>query len=186
MVSSLATLLIAAAPSTAAPPLEAVFAPLRWDTRVEDVHRAFPGASVEVQRYGDPERLLALVTGARTAVLGDVLVTAEGDGKGRLRLIRYSFDDRRPGCKLGGFDPQSVPAHRDCAWRKGPTASRTLKRWEGMVRKELGPPSSRLLEKDGGISFKWRRPGHDVFLSFDQGEDGLWEISLTAQLPDSE
>jgi hypothetical protein len=184
MISSLVTLLvIAAAPPTVAPPLEALFAPLRWDTRVENVHRAFPGTSVDVRRLRGPERLLAVVTGAKTSALGDVMVTVEGDGKGRLHLIKYSFDDRRPGCKLGGIDPQKVPAHLDCAWRKGPTAMETLRRWERMVRKELGAPTSGPEQADDGVFLKWRRPGHDAFLSLTQGDDGLWEISLTAQRP---
>jgi hypothetical protein len=185
MVSCLLLVLVAA-PSAAAPPLEKVFAPLRWDTRVEDVRRAFPGTSVEVQRLRDPERLLAVVTGAKTSALSDVIVTVQGDGRGRLHSIRYSFDDRRPGCKLGGFDPYQVPAHLDCAWRRGPTALKTLKRWERIVRKELGPPTSGPQEAHGEISYTWRRPGHDVFLALTQGEDGLWEISLDAVLPDPE
>lgn len=187
LTSLLTSLLITAAPASAeAPPLEAVFAPLRWDTRVEEVHRAFPGTSVDVQRYGDPERLLAIVNDGRSSALGDVIVTVVGDRTGRLHSIQYSFDDRRPGCKLGGFDPERVPAKLDCAWRKGPFALRTLKRWERIVRRELGRPTSGPEETNGEIFLKWRRPGHDVFLSLTRGDDGLWEVSLTAQLPDSE
>jgi hypothetical protein len=54
---------------------------------------AFPGASVEEQRLRDPERLLAVVTGAKTPALGDVMITLEANGKGRLHLIEYSYYD---------------------------------------------------------------------------------------------
>jgi hypothetical protein len=59
-----------------------------------------------------------------------------------------------------------------------------FKRWERIVRKELGAPTSAPRKIEGGIFMKWRRPTHDVFLSLAQGDDGLWEISLAAQLPD--
>jgi hypothetical protein len=183
MVSCLFSLLIVTAPPVRTPPLEAVFAPLRWETRIEDLGATFAGASVEVQRLRDPERVLAVVTRAKVPALGDVMVTLEASREGRLHLIEYSFDDRRPECRLGGRDPQEVPVHLDCAWRHGPTALNTLKRWERIVRKELGPPSSRLQQTDGGVFLTWRRPTHEVFLHLARGDDGLWEISLGAQLP---
>jgi hypothetical protein len=166
-------------------PLIEAFAPLRWSSRIEELRTVFPGATVQVVKQTDPERRLATASGAKTKTLGDVVVLLEVDLRETLRSIRYSSDDRRPECRLEGRGYETIPSDIDCGWRRGPRALATFRAWESRLRAQLGPPPEGVNKMPSGeITMKWPRKGYVVFLSLQQGEDGLWEVALDATRSD--
>jgi hypothetical protein len=166
-------------------PLIEAFAPLRWSSRIEELRTTFPGATVELAEQDDPRRRLATVSGSRTKPLGDVIVLVVADPQGSVHGIRYSSDDRRPECRLEGRGSETIPSDLDCGWRRGPRTLATFRSWEKRLRAQLGaPPEGVKKLPSGEITMKWPQKGYEVFLSLQQGEDGLWEVALDATRSD--